>query len=138
MISYSGSYNKMIALKGKGLCFELESSDTNEGQSPAFAAGFAKRHRPYWPPTTPSIPTSFYKSGLAKVNLLNSFHLQKFSIDPQGHGRHRWYISFSDGVSVRPHPKQTNDRLCRRAWWVTLNLLDLFLSVILLCASFLR
>ena len=51
---------------------------------------------------------------------------------------HRWFITFGDGVlvyirpsvrtSVRPmHTKQNNDQLCRRAWWVTLNSLDLLI-----------
>ena len=64
---------------------------------------------------------------------LRSVMLAEWIIDylfvhPPGQGRHRWFISFYDGVCLsRPYPrlKQTNDLLCRRAWWVTFNSPDL-------------
>ena len=41
-------------------------------------------------------------------------------------GHNRNMVSVRPKVRPLPHPKQTNDQLCRQAWWVNSNSLDLF------------
>ena len=62
-----------------------------------------------------------------------------FLSNPPGYGRHMCFISFGEGVHTSASEPKTNDRLCPRVWWVTLNSLDAFFfySVNLLPLKFL-